>query len=100
MTILDQHIGQIQQLCKRNTVKTLFAFGSVTTDRFKPDSDIDLLVDIDDSNPISYSDKYFDLKFQLENILKRDIDLLEQKSTRNRFLQNEIERTKVQLSGR
>jgi len=83
-----------------NKVRALFAFGSVTTDRFRPDSDIDLVVDIDDNDPISYSDKYFNLKFQLEDILKRQNDLLEQKAIRNNFLRNEIERTKVQIYGK
>ncbi len=56
--------------------------------------------DIDDNDPISYADKYFDLKFQLENILRREVDLLEQKSIRNQLLRREIERTKVQIYGR
>ncbi len=97
--ILNQHIDQIKKLCELNKVRTLFAFGSVTTERFRPDSDIDLVVDIDENDPISYSDKYFNLKFQLEEILKRQIDLLEQKAIRNRFLKSEIDRTKVQIYG-
>jgi len=99
MKIINQHIDQIIQLCEINKVRALFAFGSVTSDRFKQDSDIDLLVDIDEKDPILYSDKYFNLKFQLEEILKRQIDLLEQKAIRNRFLKNEIDRTKVQIYG-
>lgn len=99
MTVIDRHINQIVKLCEMNKVKALFAFGSVTTNKFKPDSDIDLVVDIDDNDPISYSDKYFSLKFQLEDILKRQIDLLEQKAIRNKFLKSEIERTKVQIYG-
>jgi hypothetical protein len=97
--ILNQHIDQIKKLCEVNKVRTLFAFGSVTTERFRPDSDIDLVVDIDENDPISYSDKYFNLKFQLEEVLKRQIDLLEQKAIRNRFLKSEIDRTKVQIYG-
>ena len=100
MNILNQHIEQIRELCDLNEVNRLFAFGSITTDRFAPDSDIDLLVDIIDDDPISYSDKYFNLKFQLEEILKREIDLLEQKAIRNRFLKSEIDRTKVQIYGK
>lgn len=100
MNVLNQHIDQIKRLCELNKVSTLFAFGSVTTDKFKPDSDIDLVVEIDDNDPISYSDKYFNLKFQLEEILKRQIDLLEQKAIRNRFLKSEIDRTKVLIYGK
>ena len=100
MKVIDQHINQIVLLCEINKVRTLFAFGSVTTEKFSPDSDIDLIVDIEDNDPISYSEKYFNLKFQLEEILKRQIDLLEQKAIRNKFLISEIERTKVQIYGK
>lgn len=100
MNFLNQHIEQIKRLCELNKVTTLFAFGSVITDKFNPNSDIDLVVDIEDNDPISYADKYFNLKFQLEEILKRQIDLLEQKAIRNRFLKSEIDRTKVQIYGK
>lgn len=100
MKVINQHIEQIVKLCELNKVRALFAFGSVTTDKFRADSDIDLVVDIDDSDPISYSDKYFNIKFQLEEIFKRQIDLLEQKAIRNRFLKSEIDRTKVQIYGK
>ncbi|HOW20640.1 MAG TPA: nucleotidyltransferase domain-containing protein [Tenuifilaceae bacterium] len=98
--IISLHIDQIKRLCELNKVRTLFAFGSVTTEKFSADSDIDFVVDIDENDPISYSDKYFNLKFQLEEILKRQIDLLEQKAIRNKYLKSEIERTKVQIYGK
>lgn len=97
MKIIDQHIEQINRLCEINKVRALFAFGSITNDSFNSDSDIDLLVDIDDNDPVSYADKYFNLKFQLKEILRREIDLLEQKAIRNKYLKNEIERTKIQI---
>ena len=100
MKVISEHIDQIIQLCEINKVKSLFAFGSVITDKFNSESDIDLVVEIDDNDPISYSEKYFNLKFQLEEILNRKIDLLEQKSIRNKFLKNEIERNKTQIYGR
>lgn len=100
MEILNEHIEQINKLCELNEVRALFAFGSVTTGKFKSDSDIDLVVDIDDNDPISYADKYFNLKFQLEKILEKQIDLLEQKAIKNRFLKDEIDRTKIQIYGK
>lgn len=100
MNVIRQHIDQIIKLCENNNFRTLFAFGSVTTDKFKQDSDIDLVVDIDENDPIIYSDKYFNLKFQLEELLKRQIDLLEQRAIRNKFLKSEIDPTKIQLYGK
>jgi uncharacterized protein len=99
MNIISQHIDQIVKLCQKNEVNSLFAFGSVTTNNFTDDSDIDLVVDIKDNDPVSYTDKYYNLKFRLEEILKRKIDLLEMKAIRNRFLKNEIDRTKIQVYG-
>lgn len=66
--------------------KSSFVFGSVTTAKFNVDSDIDLVVDIDERDPIIYSDYYFNLKLQLENLFKRHIDLLEQKAIKNPYL--------------
>lgn len=100
MNILNEQIDQIRKLCELNKVSRLFAFGSVTTNKFSPESDIDLIVEIDDNDPTSYSEKYFNLKFQLEEILKRQVDLLEQKAIRNRILKNQIDETKVQIYGR
>ena len=99
MKIISQHFDQIVKLCQKNEVNSLFAFGSVTTNNFTDESDIDLVVDIEDNDPVSYTEKYYNLKFRLEEILKRKIDLLEMKAIRNRFLKNEIDRTKIQVYG-
>jgi predicted nucleotidyltransferase len=97
---LNDHIDQIKQLCNEHNVKSLFAFGSVVSDKLKAESDIDLIVDIDSNDPIDYSDNYFDLKFQLENMLNRQIDLLEYKAIKNPYLKKQIDNTKVLIYGR
>lgn len=99
MKEISKHKDQIKRLCSLYKVKALFAFGSVTTDKFRPDSDIDLVVDIEEKDPISYSDSYFNLKFQLEQLLQRQIDLLEQKAIKNPYLKEQIEKTKVLIYG-
>ena len=99
MILLSAHINQIKDACASNKVKTLFAFGSVTNDTFKADSDVDLVVDIAESDPLAYSDSYFNLKEQLENIFNRQVDLLEQKAIRNPFLKREIDQTKILIYG-
>lgn len=99
MEDLTVHIDQIKRICSLNKVKTLFAFGSVLTDKYKADSDLDLIVDFNESDPISYTDSYFKLKEQLEQLLKRKIDLLEQKAIRNPYLNEQIDTTKVLIYG-
>ena len=100
MREIDQHIDQIKQACNINKVRSLFAFGSITTAQFRPDSDIDLVVDIDENDPLDYSDYYFNLKFELEKLLNRKIDLLEQKAIRNKYLKEQIDKSKVLVYGR
>jgi hypothetical protein len=67
-------------LCLQNKVKSLYVFGSVLSDKFTDKSDIDLIVDFDVSDPFDYADSYFNLKFALQDLLRRPIDLLENKA--------------------
>jgi predicted nucleotidyltransferase len=64
------------------------------TNRFNDNSDIDLVVDIDAVNPIDYADNYFNLKFALQDLLKRPIDLLENKAIRNPLMREHIDNSK------
>jgi len=100
MKLITLNIDTIKTLCDKYHVKTLFAFGSVTRDELKPTSDIDLVVDIDNNDPLTYSDDYFGLKFQLEVLLKRHIDLLEFRSIKNQYLKQSIENSKVLVYGK
>lgn len=99
MKLITLNIDSIKGLCAKYHVKSLFAFGSITRGELKPNSDIDLIVDIDSSDPLSYSDDYFGLKFQLEELLKRQIDLLELKAIKNQYLKQNIDNTKVLVYG-
>jgi len=57
-------------------------------------SDIDLIVDIESNDPLEYADNYFNLKFALQDLLKRPIDLLENKAIRNPFIRSNIDSSK------
>ncbi len=100
MKLITLNIDTIKALCDKYHVKTLFAFGSVTRDELRSTSDIDLVVDIDSNDPLSYSDDYFGLKFQLEQLLKRQVDLLEQHAIKNQYLRQNIENSKVLVYGK
>jgi predicted nucleotidyltransferase len=91
---IDNYKNNLTQLCVQNKVKSLYAFGSVLTNRFNNDSDIDLIVDIASSNPLEYADCYFNLKFALQDLLNRPVDLLEDKAIRNNYLRQEIDNFK------
>jgi len=64
----------------------------------KKNSDIDFLVTFSSSIPLlDYSDNYFSLKFALENLLKKPVDLVSFKSLKNPILLEEINNSKVEL---
>lgn len=99
MKIDEIKLKQIQELCKINKVKSLFAFGSVLRSDFNDASDIDLIVDFDEKDPIKYTDLYFNLKDKLETILTRHVDLLEERAIKNKFFRQELDNTKVKIYG-
>jgi len=69
------------------------------TDRYNQSSDIDFLVDFSDVDIYNYADNYFDLKKSLEDLLNRQIDLLEEKAIKNPYLRQSINSSKKQIYG-
>ena len=100
MTFLQQHTRDIQQLCATHKVKSLYAFGSVLTDQFNNNSDVDLIVDFEAIEVSAYADNYFDLKFSLQDIFNRPIDLLEEKAIKNPYFRNTINEKRQLVYGK
>ncbi len=99
MRIVDKNINQIRALCYKHKVAKLFVFGSVMTDKFSKSSDIDFLVDFSGVDLYNYADNYFDLKASLEKLLKRKVDLLEDKAVKNPYLRESIDSSKQIIYG-
>jgi len=99
MSELEKHISRIKELCTRHKVKSLYAFGSVLNNSFRPDSDIDLIVDFEPVDILHYADNYYDLKFSLENIFNRPIDLLEEKAIKNPYFRQSVNQQRQLLYG-
>jgi len=99
MVILDNYINSITELCKTHKVKSLYAFGSVLTEKFHKESDVDLIVDFENLPVEDYIDNYFDLKFSLEDIFKRPVDLLEEKAIKNPYFKQNVNQQKQLVYG-
>jgi uncharacterized protein len=99
MNILELNIDKVHDLCNKYNVRKLFAFGSVNSDRFNENSDIDLIVDFNNIDLYNYADNYFDFKFSLENLFKRNVDLLEDKAINNPYLRQSIDSSKQLIYG-
>ena len=86
LEFLDKNTGQI----KKYGVKQIGLFGSFATGRNTNNSDIDILVEFEAGEKTF--DNYMDLKFFLEDKLKRKVDLVIEKNIKPE-LKKEILRT-------
>lgn len=99
MKLLENNISQIVALCRKHKVSKLFAFGSILTNRFNDESDVDLLVSFNKSEVTDYFDNYFDFKYSLEDLLGRTVDLLEEQTIKNPYLKKNVDATKALIYG-
>jgi predicted nucleotidyltransferase len=91
-----KRLNDFRNLCEMHKVKYLYAFGSSVTEEFDYDkSDVDLLVEIDDIDPIERGEKLISLWDMSEQFFNRKVDLLTYTSIRNPYLLKSIESTKV-----
>jgi uncharacterized protein len=67
--LLSQHRAILRTL----GVASLAIFGSVARDEAGPDSDVDVLVELE--APVTF-DRYMDVKFYLEDLLAKPVDLV------------------------
>jgi predicted nucleotidyltransferase len=99
MNIVEKNIATVSELCKQHKVHNMYLFGSVLTERFSPDSDIDFLVNFGRVSLPHYFDNYMGLKEKLEQLFDRPVDLVEEKAVKNPVLRRSIERNKKLIYG-
>ena len=99
MIITDEispRLDDFKNLCSKHKVKSLYAFGSSVTGQFDHNkSDIDLLVEIDDIDPIERGEQLISLWDTFESFFNRKVDLLTESSVKNPYLRKSIDSTKV-----
>ena len=99
MELLEQNRKAIHELCKQHKVKELYAFGSVLTPRFSAGSDVDMLVVFEPIDLKSYADNYYSLKFSLEKLFKKSVDLLEHQAIKNPYFKKSLDKQRQLIYG-
>ena len=64
----------IETFCLHNHIRKLSLFGSVLTSRFRPESDVDVLVEFESGHSPGLFD-FMRMKKELSNMLGREVDL-------------------------
>jgi len=93
--IITDNMPQIAMLCKKYRVTTMCVFGSASTNAINENSDVDFLISFqNDVGLEEYADNYFDLMFELEDLLGRNVDLVAEKTLSNPYFIQSVEQTK------
>jgi predicted nucleotidyltransferase len=80
--VLEELRRHRQEIEARFAIKHLSVFGSAARDELCEDSDIDVLVEF---NGKATFDGYMELKFYLENLLGRNVDLVTRDAVKPRM---------------
>ena len=92
---INHRLGKITEICKNYRINAAYVFGSVLTDKFSNESDIDLVVDFERNDFHGSFGQFMDFKTDMEGLLQRRVDLISRKRIRNEILRNEIDSSKV-----
>lgn len=103
MKLIELNIAKIRTLCQKYRVRKLYVFGSILTDRFNDNSDVDFSVDFDSESinkeKLDWADVFFGLIHDLERILGRKVDMVTESSIRNHIFRQELDNTKKLIYG-
>lgn len=92
---LKEKFPEIKKILKQCHVTSAHAFGSVCTDKFNIQSDVDLLISFDENlEPLQRGELWWDLYYSLKDFLKREIDIVTVKSLHNPYFIKELNETK------
>lgn len=90
---VSHYKNEIVELCRKYGISRFEFFGSALTDDFGKDSDIDCLIEFDQSDG-NHFHRYFDFKDALEELFEREVDIVVGSAMRNPYFKAEVESTK------
>ncbi len=64
---------EIAEICRRHRVRRMALFGSVIRDDFTPQSDVDVLIEYEPGYTEGF--EFFDMRYELIDLLHREVDL-------------------------
>lgn len=79
---IDIPLAPVRDLCRRYRVKELAVFGSALGSQFRPDSDIDLLVEFEEEAHVGFI-KFAAFQRELGEIFGRKVDLVPKRGIKN-----------------
>ncbi len=90
LDVIESRLGvsmeQIRDFCRRWNVVEFALFGSIVRDDFRPDSDVDVMVRFGPEGMTPRPWGMIDMKLELEELFRREVDVVERGTIRNPFV--------------
>ncbi len=80
---------RIEEFCRKWKITELALFGSVLTDEFRPESDVDVLVTFAPSHQPRFRD-WLAMEDELQALFGRRVDLVEKSAIVNPFIRHHV----------
>jgi len=89
--------NKLAEFCRRNKIKRLSLFGSALRDDFRPDSDVDFLVEFEPNAHVSLLD-LIGMEIELSEMVGREVDLRTPRELSRYFRDEVVEHAQVQYA--
>lgn len=99
MKLIEMNIDKIIALCKKYKVAKLWVFGSILTTKFNDDSDVDFSVVFHYDQIQDLFLTFFDFIDELQTLLGRKVDLVDETAIKNDYFKKELNQTKRLIYG-
>ncbi len=99
IALIDQHLDELSDLCRRYQVDRLDLFGSAASADFDPSrSDLDFIVAYHpDADPDPWFRRHLELQAALAALFDRPVDLVIEQPFRNPYFAEAVEQTRTLL---
>ncbi len=99
MKLIEMNIDRIAALCRKYKVAKLWVFGSILTPRFNDSSDVDFSVVFHYDQISDLFVTFFDFIEELQLLLGRKVDLVDETAVKNSYFRKELDKTKRLIYG-
>lgn len=98
--LLKNNLPQIIALFNKNEVVRAYSFGSVLSDNFNSNSDVDFLISFNENlSPVEKGENWFSLYYSLKELLHTEVDLVREEDIKNPYLLSTINASKLLIHG-
>ncbi|MEO6979777.1 MAG: nucleotidyltransferase domain-containing protein [Mucilaginibacter sp.] len=94
--IVKSNLSQIKDLMLNYGVVSAYLFGSAAIGNMSEDSDVDFMVSFNpDLSYTEYGNNYFQLIYALQQLLKKEVDIIAEETITNPYLLQTINSQKI-----